>query len=92
MVIAFYEVLCIVTTFQDTLGKDIEQLPPLLEAYHLRDKFEEGTATYLTSHGFTKNSHFTEDKEVTDWILLFVQICYNILQSFNLFIHNMLLK
>ncbi|KAL5188442.1 MICOS complex subunit MIC60 [Glycine soja] len=48
---------------ESALGKDIEQLPTLLEEYQLRNKSEKSPATYISSHGFTENSHFPEGKE-----------------------------
>ncbi|KAL5170531.1 hypothetical protein HKD37_11G032220 [Glycine soja] len=48
---------------ESALGKDIEQQPTLLEEYHLRNKLERSPATYISSHGFTENSHFPEGKE-----------------------------
>ncbi|TKY60322.1 MICOS complex subunit MIC60 [Spatholobus suberectus] len=49
---------------ESALGKDIEQQPTILEEYHLRNKSERNPATYVDSHGFTDNSHFSEGKEV----------------------------
>ncbi|KAL5124519.1 hypothetical protein HKD37_02G004902 [Glycine soja] len=48
---------------ESALGKDIEQQPTLLEEYHLRNKSERSPVTYISSHGFTENSHFPEGKE-----------------------------
>ncbi|KAH1226169.1 hypothetical protein GmHk_11G032899 [Glycine max] len=58
---------------ESALGKDIEQQPTLLEEYHLRNKLERSPATYISSHGFTENSHFPEGKENGKLVVHFLQ-------------------
>ncbi|KAJ1412863.1 Mitochondrial inner membrane protein Mitofilin [Sesbania bispinosa] len=48
---------------ENVLGVDIEQQPTLLEEYHLGNKSEGSSASYLYSHGFIENGHFPEENE-----------------------------
>lgn len=85
-----HEVLFFVISKQDTVDQGLEQPSPLLEEYHLRNKDEESAGTFSYSQGFTENSQFFEEKEVTVWILLlFYYICGLVILSLGMLLKIM---